>query len=221
MEVRLIVDDASGQDMSLAYDTSAFSSLVNLSFAPPVPSTSLFLHNNPTPPIADTAAQAVLPLDATATTATLLYKYSLPSNNSGLLLKGTELGLGETDPTKRQVWSTGILASPLVIAGDVFIDIWAAIRNFQLSQSGAMTMYLRDYDGATYTEISNGSVFAVDWQEGAGTFVERTIMMADVNYTVPAGNEMEVRLIVDTIKASKDMWIAYDTVSYPSVIKLP
>ena len=38
---------------------------------------------------------------------------------------------------------------------------------------------------------------------------------------VPAGNWLEARFIVDTIKASKDMWLAYDTTQYPTVIKIP
>ena len=101
------------------------------------------------------------------------------------------------------------------------MNIWAAIRNFQQNQPGAYTVYLRDYDGATYTEISTSSVFAFDWQKGSTDFVNATVMMLDVNYTVPAGHELEVRLIADDIKASKDMWFAYDTTSYPSVIKLP
>ena len=49
----------------------------------------------------------------------------------------------------------------------------------------------------------------------------QTIMIADVDYTVPAGHRLEARLIADTIKASKDMWLAYDASGYPTVIKLP
>ena len=220
-EIRMVLDDASNQDMQIAYDTRVFPSLVNLSFSAPPPSVSYYLHNNPTPPTGDTSAQAVLSIDTTAPTATTLYRYSLPNNNTGLELKGSLDGLNETDSAKYQVWRTGALASPLAITGDIFVDLWAAIRNFQLSQSGAVTMYLRDYDGSAYVEIGSGSAFAFDWQDGANTFVKRTIMIPDVNYTIPTGHEMEARLITDTIKASKDMWIAYDTTAYQSVVKLP
>ena len=64
-------------------------------------------------------------------------------------------------------------------------------------------------------------MFAGDWQMGSGTFVKRIIMIPDLDYTIPAGHELEARLITDTVKASKDMWFAYDTVAYPTVIKLP
>ena len=221
LEVRLQIDTASEQEMTLAYDTAQHSSLVNLLFVPPVPSALYYLHNNPSPPVDDTSRQAVLPLDGTAPTGGVLYKYGKPNNNPGLLLRGTELGLAETDPEKYQVWQTSPLAEALTIQGDILIDIWAGIRNFQANQSGAMTVYLRDYDGSGYTEIANGSIFAEDWQRGSGTFVPQTIMIADVDYTVPAGHRLEARLIADTIKASKDMWLAYDASGYPTVIKLP
>ena len=47
-------------------------------------------------------------------------------------------------------------------------------------------MYLRDYNGSSWTEIGNAS-----------TFVKNSIIMVDVNYTISAGNELEVRLMVD------------------------
>ena len=221
LEVRIQVDIASELDMTFAYDTEKFSSLVNTFFTAPVPSAFYYLHNNPTPPVGDTARQAELPLDGTAPTATVLYDYGVPNNNPGLLLQGTQLGLSESDPSKFQIWKSPVLASPLTIQGDVMVDMWAGIRNFQNNQSGAMTIFLRDYDGAAYTEISNGSVFAEDWQEGSGTFVRQTIIMPDVDYTVPAGHVLEARMIADTIKASKDMWLAYDTTAYPTAIRLP
>ena len=221
LELRLVVDDASGQDMEFAYDAAQYASFVNLSFVPPVPSTSLYLHNNPTPPTGDTPRQAVLPIDATVPSASFLYDYDVPDGNPGLQLKNTSLGLAKTNPDQFQLWRTDVLAIPMVIVGDVFVDLWAAIRNYQKNQPGAVTLYLRDYDGSSYIEIANGSVFVFDWQRGTTNFVRATIAMLDVDHTVPAGHQLEVRLYADDIKASKDMWFAYDTVWYPSVIKLP
>ncbi len=221
LELKIVVDDASNDDMEFAYDVEDFPSLVNLSFFPPIPTTSLYLHNLPTLPTGDTSAQPVLPIDTTPPIAANLFDYDLPDKKPGLTLKKSLMGLSETDPEQFQVWRTGTLSSPMEIAGDVFVSLWSAIRNFQNNQSGAVTMYLRDYDGSAYTEIANGSVFIFDWQKGTSDFINATIMMLDVNYTVPTGHELEARLIADDIKASKDMWFAYDTAAYPSVIKLP
>lgn len=221
LEIRIQIDIASEQDMDLAYDTDEYSSLVNLLFTPATPTTLYYLHNNPTPPMGDTSRQSTLPLGETVTTATTLYQYGTPNNNPGLLLKGSELGLAEATADKFQIWQTSALTDGLTIQGDVLVDIWAGIRNFQNDTSGAMTVYLRDFDGSGYTEIANGSIFAEDWQKGSGTFVAQTIMIPDVDYTLSAGHQLEARFIVDTIKASKDMWLAYDTTTYPTVIKLP
>ena len=221
LELRVLVDLTSEQDMRFGYDTRDFISLVNLFYVPPVGDTLLYFHNNPTPPTDDTARQAVLPLSTTVPSAENIFRYGTPNNNPGLLLKGTELGLAETNPSKYQVWQTAILSSPLPIVGDVTIDIWSGIRQFQQNESGAMTLYLRDYDGASYTEIASGSVFGENWQGGSDSFVEKTILIFDVDYTVPENHQLEVRLVADTIKASKNMWFAYDTVSYPSVISIP
>ena len=221
LEIKVIVDIASQQDMRFGYDTKDYPSLLNISFVPPVPSLSLYLHNSPTPPVGDTTRQAVLPIDANTPSTGTLYQYGTPNNNPGLLLKGTDQGLSETDTSKYQVWRTGTLASPLLIEGDVLIDLWAAIRQYQLGQSGAVTAYLRDYDGTAHTEISDGSVFVEDWQDGSSSFSKKTIMIPNVEYTVPAGHELEARFVADTIKARKDMWFAYDTASYQSVINLP
>ena len=221
LELRIIADIASAHDIAVGYDTKDYPSLLNLSFTAPDPSLSLYFHNDPTPPVADTARQAVLPLDAAIPTAGTLYQYGNPGNNPGLLLKGTDQGLTETDPTKFQTWLTPVLAAPLSIDGDVLIDIWAGIRQFQSDQSGAITIYLRDKDGESYTEIANGSVFAEDWQGESNAFIRKTIMIPDVDYTVPQNHQLEARMMSDTIKASKDMWFAYDTAAHPSAINLP
>ncbi len=60
-----------------------------------------------------------------------------------------------------------------------------------------------------------------DWQRGTSDFVRNTIMLLGVSYTVVVGHQLEARLMAEDIKASTDMWVAYDAAAYPSVIKLP
>ena len=75
-----------------------------------------------------------------------------------------------------------------------------------------MTFYLRDFDGFRHTEIGNDLVFDGDWQDGSGTFVQRTASLGSLNYTIPEGNEIEVKPIVDSL-AVNNMWFAYDTLT--------
>ena len=221
LEVWMVVENLSGNSMWIAYDTATEGSNVALSYVPPPVAASYYLHNNPTPPTGDTTAQPVLLLHTTAPTAATLFNYDSDRDaDPGLKVDKNQLGLSETDPLKFQVWRTGALGSPLAIKGDVLIDVWAAIKNFDQAKTGVVTAYLRDFDGATYTEIDNGGIYVTNWQDGYTTFVQRTILILDVDYTVPAANELEIRLMVDNVSGS-DMWFAYDTTAYPTVIKLP
>lgn len=180
-----------------------------------------YLHNNPTPPTGDTNSQAVLPTDTTAPTATTLYNYDQDrDSDAGLKIVKGGSGPDEADLTKYQAWRTGSLSDDLLIIGDVTIDLWSGIDKFKLTKSGEVVIFLRDYNGSTYTEIGSGSLYEDLWQAGSGTWVMKTITISGLNYTILAGNELEVKLIVGN-NAAADMWFAYDTTSYASVVKIP
>ncbi len=179
-----------------------------------------YLHNNPTPPTGDTSSQAVLPTSTTAPIATTLYNYDQDrDSDAGLIIVKGGSGAGETDLTKYQAWRAGSLSDDLPIIGTVTIDLWSAIRGFSKGKRGEITIYLRDYNGSTYTEIGNGTL-SESWQKGSSTWVMKTITISGLNYTIPAGNELEVKLIVGN-NAGADMWFAYDTTSCVSVVKIP
>ena len=146
LEVKMIVENSGASEMWFAYDTSDRQSLVNLSFLEPIFSNVFYLHNTPTPPVASTTAQAVLPMDQTPPSATTLYDYDQPDGDPGRTLQPTNKGVGETNLNKYQVWRTAPLASPLTIDGDATLDIYAASANFTDDQLGILTGYLRDYD---------------------------------------------------------------------------
>jgi len=202
---------------------NAISDSAYVDFTNAVSADCRYLHNNPSPPTGNTASQASLPLDTELPSATTMYNYDTNrDSDAGLKLRKTDLGLTESDSTKFQVWRSGALTSNLVIAADVLVDLWAAPKNFRQNKIGVVTTYLRDYCATcdpTHVEIDNASIFARDWQSGSSTFVERMGRIPGVNYTVPAGHELEIFMVVE--KASKDdMWIAYDTTSYPSLLDL-
>ena len=179
-----------------------------------------FLHNDPTQPTGDTDSQAKLPVDADAPTATGLYNYDKERDgNPGLELDKTAQNVSETDPTKFQVWRTGALASDLVISGDALIDIWAAVKDYQGDKNGIISIYLRDYDGSSHTEIADGTVFSADWHSGSRNFVERMAQIPEISYTIVAGHELELFMVVEN-ESDDAMWIAYDTEDYASLVQL-
>ena len=224
VEFWVVVDDESEADMWLAYDTVTYSSLINLDYEAPTPTVSFYLHDNPTPPTtgSNVIDNEVLTADQISPTATTLFNYSQNRDTDlGLQLDKTAAGISESTATKYQIWRTAALDSSLDITGDVLVDIWAAITEFRTNKTGAVTMYLRDYDGSSYTEIGNGSVFADDWHQNEASFVETTIIVPDVSYSIPAGNRLEARLIVDFVTGGQNMIFAYDTTTYSAVIKIP
>ena len=183
--------------------------------------TCFYLHNDPTPPTGSTQSQTVLPMGATAATATTLYNYDTDRDTAiGLAITTGGTGVDEADPTKHQVWRSGPLVDTLVISGDITIDFWAAIKDFQNGSTGDVTFYLRDRDGTgDYLEIANGSASSGDWQGGSGTFVKKTITIPAVSYSIPVTHELEVKLIVNP-PAADHMWFAYDAVDYPTVVAI-
>ena len=81
-------------------------------------------------------------------------------------------------------------------------------------------MFLREYDAGSYIEIGQGTLSEADWQEGTSTWVQKTISIPGVNWTVSAGKELEVKIIVNGV-AGDDMWFAYDTMSFDTRITIP
>jgi len=115
-----------------------------------------YLHNNPSPPAGDTTSQADLTADASYPSASTLYNYDTDRDaNAGLVVLEGGSGAAETDLTQYQNWQTAALTQPLKLSGTVRVAFWAAVKDFSTSLRGDVTVYLRDYDGASYTEIGN------------------------------------------------------------------
>ncbi|MBC8279670.1 MAG: hypothetical protein H8E48_02685, partial [Chloroflexi bacterium] len=153
-----------------------------------------FLHNYPTPPMEDTASQALLPMEGGLPSATTLFNYDNDRDSDlGLTLLRSQNGLAESLPTKVQVWRTGVLGTPKVIDGDVLIDLFAALNPVTQGEVGIVVAYLRDFDGVSHTEIGESAVFSRDWQSGATGLVERMALIKDIDYTIQVGHELEVR----------------------------
>jgi len=138
----------------------------------------------------------------------------------GLLIAKGAKGSSESDPTKYQAWRTSPLSTNLTINGTASLTIWSAVKDFNTVKSGRITVFLRDFDGVNHREIAQGSLAQPNWSGGSSSWVEKTVTFAAVNYTLLAGHQLEIKLIVDSGSAD-DTWFAYDTVSYASRLQLP
>ena len=183
--------------------------------------TCWYLHNNPSPPTGGTVSQAVLPLNGSFPSASTLNNYDTDRDgDEGLLIAKGGSGPTESDSGKMQVWRTAALGGGLSLVGTAEANVWAAVKSYGQGKAGEVFVYLRDYNGSTYTEIGNGSVYRADWQGGSSTFVQGIITIPGLNYTIPAGNMLEVKILVGG-NAGDDMWLAYDTVSFSSEVDTP
>ncbi len=217
LEIKIIVDPDAANNMWFAYDTTAYDSQLELASLRNL----RWLHNNPTPPTGDTNSQADLSLDITAPTATTLYNYDQDRDAFAgrFVIKGGS-GASESDLSKYENWQTGALSEDLIIDGVANLTFWSAMKNFTTGTRGSVQVFLRDYNGSSYTEITNGTLDVSDWQGGSSTWVQKNLAFPSVSYTVPAGNQLEVKIIVDP-NAGDNMWFAYDTTAYDSKVALP
>ncbi len=178
----------------------------------------LYLHNNPSPPTGDTAAQLNLPLNTTAPTAATLFNYDTNRDAfAGLILAKGASGVGETDTAKFQAWRTS--AAGWVVSPSPVFTFWSGIKDFGLNKHGVVTVYLRHWNGSSYTTICSGTADDADWQGGSGTWVQRSITLSGCSYVVPSGHQLEIKLVAQGV-ADDDMWFAYDTTAYPTRLSL-
>ncbi|HUV56976.1 MAG TPA: hypothetical protein VMV84_07065, partial [Dehalococcoidales bacterium] len=88
--LEFMVTVLSGGFCHFAYDTDTYSS--GLSIPTTSETITYYLHNDPTPPTADTAAQQDLHMDESQPTATTLYNYDQWDNDPGRRIKKSDGG---------------------------------------------------------------------------------------------------------------------------------
>jgi hypothetical protein len=212
-----------GPRTALAVFGDAESVPASFSTAASFSATTYYLHNNPSPPVGDTNAQANLAMNATAPSAATLFNYDVDHDAAPgrLVLRGGS-GASESTLTRYQKWGgpeAGLLGQS--ISGTVTVEFWSAVTDFTPGVAGEVTIFLRDHDTVLglSLEISSATVSAADWQAGNTAWVKRTVTF-DVSVVLLVGHQLEVKLIVPA-SSGADMWLAYDTTLYPSRIRLP
>ena len=213
---------AGGRD-ALAVFTDTEAASASLGVAAVFGGTTYYLHNSPTPPTADTAAQANLAMNVTRPTATTLFNYDTDQDSApGRLVARGGSGAGETILARYQNWRGP--AAPLfgqAINGTVTVEFWSAVAGFTQGVSGEVRVFLRDRDTVTgiALELANATVSRADWQGGNAGWVKASAAMS-VNALLLVGHQLEVKLVVPSTSGG-DIMLAYDTATYPSRVRLP
>jgi hypothetical protein len=181
--------------------------------------TTWYLHNNPTPPTANTTAQFNLPLNATAPTATTLRNYdtNCDSRAGRRLTRGTGL-VTETGSCRYATWRSAALASARTLDGTATLAAWAR-KTGTGGTAPTLRAFLRVFDPATstYTELGTANVAVTADSTAPFAVVAPTWSLASV--TIPAGRVLELKLVATG--GSLNVEFAYDTTAFPSSLTLP
>ena len=182
-----------------------------------------YLHNNPTPPTANTTAQYNLTMTTTVPTAATLFNYD--KNNANRpgrgITRNNPPSAGLATAYRYVNWRTPALATALTLTGTVTVDLWSATNTATANRTGSLIAYLRDYNPATgtYVEIANATytgAYAV-----GRTYYERPILVAVAPaYSLVAGHMLEVKVESPTATSQNNMLVAYDTTADSSVVRV-
>jgi hypothetical protein len=183
---------------------------------------AFYLHNNPTPPVGNTTAQVNLTMNATVPTVPILYQYS--TNCVGRA--GRRITRAAPNPNQATAcnyvnWRTGVLVAAMPLNGTITVDIWSAADTANPNRTGGIVAYLRDFNPAgagTYTEIANG-LWHTTYVAGRTFYHYPISVTLGAAYTVPAGHQLEVKLVATNAYQSA-MLVAYDTTVYSSFLRI-
>jgi hypothetical protein len=181
--------------------------------------TTWYLHNNPTPPTANTAAQFNLALDATAPTAATLYNYDTNcesragrsiNRNTGLVSEATTCRYG--------TWRSAALVAARTLNGTATLTVWAR-KTSSGGSNPTLRAFLRVFNPATstYTELGTGNVTVT--AESSSPWAAHIPAWSLASVTVPAGSQVEIKLVA--LNGTRNVEVAYDTTAYPSALTLP
>jgi len=162
LELRVVVFD--DDHMHFAYDTEAYDARM---VVPTTTSGTLtyYLHNNPTPPVGDTNAQANLSMNDVQPTADTLYNYDKNYDwrnpRPGRRVEESSGGPDGLELKEYQNWRSAPYSSETHLKGTVVINLFIAPDGFNFDNDGSFRVYLRDYNPATgtYTEIGSADYF--------------------------------------------------------------
>jgi hypothetical protein len=138
-------------------------------------------------------------------------------DSPGLVLKKTDEGANEADPTKYQIWVAP--SAGAVLDGNASFTFWSAMKDFDESKKGEVEAYLLECapSGSDCTTIDSGSVLRGQWRTGSSAWVSRTIQFGSVSHAVPAGRSLAVKVVVGD-HSDDDVWFAYGVANYPSLL---
>jgi hypothetical protein len=181
--------------------------------------TTWYLHNNPTPPTANTAAQFNLALNTTTPTATTLYNYDTGCDSrAGRSIRRNTGAITETGACRYATWRSAALAAARTLDGTATLTVFAR-KATAGGTPPTLRAFLRVRDPGTSTYTELGSANATITTEPSVAFASYAMTWSLASVSVPTGRQIEVKIVA--LGGSVQPEIAYDTTAYPSSLTLP
>jgi hypothetical protein len=181
--------------------------------------TTWYLHNNPTPPTANTAAQFNLSLDATAPTAGTLYNYDTNCESRAGRSINRNTGLvTEAGSCRYATWRSGAFATARTLNGTATLTIWAR-KSSTGGTNPTLRAFLRVFDPATSTYVELGSASASITNDSSTAWAAYSPTWSLASVAVPAGRRIEVKVVATG--GNRNVEIAYDANNLASALSLP
>ena len=191
---------------------------------------TLTLHNNPTPPVGNTTAQANMTMDISPGSSPTLYLYSTNHYSGGSAKPGRFVDKrnnpahDESNPKFMVNWVHQVPQNTL-FNGTAQIKVWVAAKDLTCDKTLHIRAFLRRKDSATTNAGTQlGSVDAIILPPGGSgpcEFRQQTLTIALTNVTVETNKWVELKITNHDISNSDAALIAYDTLTYNSTLKLP
>jgi type II secretory pathway pseudopilin PulG len=194
---------------------------------------TLNLHNKPTPPSGNTAAQTHMAMDLAPISAVLLHRYSTnyypipdtPDKPGGRYINNRNVGDSETSTEVMANWVYQLPAGQATFNGTVELKLWVARKDFSCVGGPVhIRAYLRQKtqsdDSGTEIFLTSGDAVMNPIGIGSCPFQSITLTMPLTNKTILGGNWLELK-VTNRQTSGDAALIAYDTFTNPSRLKLP
>lgn len=213
---------ASNTPTDTATSTPTSTATPTPTFTPTPPSLigEMYLHNNPSPPIADTTTQPTLPVDTATPSADAIFNYDTDRDiDPGRSILPGGLGFDEIDPDLHQRWTSPVFPETTLLNGAPQLIFWSSVPAFQADVSGTVTAYLAATNGSHQAWLISGTITDANWNPFI-SWTEKTITFDAPGADIPAGYWLE---LVITVPLASDSYLrfAYDTITYPSRVVWP
>ena len=181
--------------------------------------TTWYLHNNPTPPTANTAAQFNLALNTTTPTATTLYNYDTGCESRiGRSIRRNTGVVGETGACRYATWRSAALPAARTLNGTATLTVFARKATVG-GTAPTLRAFLRVRNPSSSTYVELGQANATITTEPTLSFASYALSWTLASVSVPVGRQVEIKIVATG--GTSDVDIAYDTTPYPSSLTLP